>query len=274
MNINAISGAALYLSGLYATMQNAQLVSAQNPDLRSASVEACGASGSISIRVAGITTTTPMACFNQVEQTVPGINDQFASSFIFNVPGLQNVLTIGTSHNRVEYTTQPKTTTLTANAQITNISLLQNLVSLGSANNELICNSTQGNSIECNGESTIGPLLINGQQVSLPNPIPPNTVIPVNGNIQVTVAGIILPVTIPLSGTLTFNSDNDSGLVKRQSDGLIACSPVRLKVEGTAKGGVVRVESELATAISIGAFDPSPGGNPNRNCRVSAIVRA
>lgn len=185
-------------------------VFAQATQLSAASITACAVRGSATVTVAGIATTVPIACANQAQQTSPGTSDQTAGSIGISIPGLVNVANVSSAESIAQYINGANTTQLTGTTQASSVSLAQGLVASNNVQGQLSCTADTGDrTLHCAASSTIGQMTIAGQNVALPNPIPSNYTLPVQGNMTVTVLG--LPVTVGVTGTAVLNQASATG---------------------------------------------------------------
>ena len=193
-------GALLFLLAAAA----APAVFAQATQVSTATVTACAASGSATVTLAGVSTTVPLGCLNQAQQTSPGTSDVTAANLNVSILGLVNAANVSTAESIAQYANAPNTTQLTGSARASSVSLAQGLVAANGVKGQLSCTADTGDrTLHCAASSTIGQMTIAGQNVTLPTPIPRNYTLPVQGNLTVTVLG--LPVTVGVTGTAVLN---------------------------------------------------------------------
>lgn len=237
----------------------APTVFAQATQVSAASITACAARGSVTVTVAGLGTTVPIACVNQAQRTSPGTSDVTAASATVSVAGLVNVANISSAESIAQFTDAPNTTGLAGTAQASSVSLAQGLVSTQNMKGQLSCTADTGDrTLHCAATSTIGNLTVAGQQVTLPTPIPRNYTVPVQGNLTVTVLG--LPVTVGVTGAAVLNEAVASGT--NSPTVTVQQHTVHLTLGGgaTAPGGqLVNVSVDLVDDATASATVASQG---------------
>lgn len=247
---------------------------AQPVDFDSASMRTCNVLGSVSVTVLGITTTTPIGCLNEAEQTTPGEDSSSITGDIdVSAPGFANMANLSAPNGIASYSIDSDTTVLTGLAAVENIDIAQDMVSASTAQGEMSCEYISGNDfLECQGDVSIDSLHLNDNPVSLPDPIPYGYTIPASGNLQVSVLGL-LPVSVPVSGNLKLNEIVVTGATPEISGSIvkIPISPgndtqveqnsLRLSVSGSINIlgiGLINIEMDIIDYVCANYTWPLP----------------
>jgi len=208
-------------------------VVAQNADLTSASVNTCNVKGSVSITVLGVVTTVPVTCINPSQETSPGNDEESVTgNVIADVPGVVRVADLAAPYGESNYVNAPNKTWLAGGTNVEDASLVQGMVAASGVRGLVICESNTGDStLHCSAYTEIAQLSVNGQAVTLPPaPIPLNHTLAVTGGaVQITVLGI--PVSVPVSGSLTLSEVTSSGVGTPNLT--IEHAPLHVRVNGS-----------------------------------------
>lgn len=196
----AALGAALLMAAVPGTSQ------AQTPS-GGPSMTACAITGSVTVTIAGVTTTQNIGCLNQAQQTAPGTTDQAVANV--NVPtvlGLPNLANIQGPDSTAQYVNSPTAATLTGTTKADAVQLVNNMVNAQNLRETLTCTLPSGSTTPtCQSGSTIDSLRLGGQLQTLPNPIPQDYPLPLSGNITVNLP-VLGPTTIGVTGFVVLNA--------------------------------------------------------------------
>lgn len=178
------------------------------------SITTCGLSGSITIVVAGISTTAPIGCLNKATQSSTGSSEQaVASVSVPPVLGLNDVADVETPWSRAKatfYGGSDASGTMGGAFSASSVRLLGQLLYAQGVNSSMNCTFPNWSTTPtCLPTTTIDRLMFGGQIQTLPAPIPPNYSLPLSGNISLLVNG--LPVTVFVSGPVVFNEMSTTG---------------------------------------------------------------
>jgi hypothetical protein len=232
---------------------------AQNADLTSASVNTCNVKGSVSITVLGVTTTLPITCINPSQETAAG-NDEDSTTGNVNVgvPGVVNVADLAAPYGESNYVNGPNETSLVGATTVDDASLVQDVIAASGVRGLLICESTTGeDSLRCSAGTEIAQLLVNGQAVVLPpSPIPLNYPVAVAGGaVQITVPGLGLLVSVPVSGSLTLNEVITHGAGTQQLT--VEHAPLHARLDGQVTVAGIGIIKLTIDAVDYSSFDYS-----------------
>lgn len=184
---------------------------AQATQLSAAGITACAARGSVTITVAGLSTTTPIACVNQAQQTSPGTSDKTEANASISILGLVSVADVSAAESIAQFALAPHSTILTGSAQASSASFAQGLIATDGVKGQVTCTANTGDrTLHCQASSTIAHITVAGQTATLPTPIPRNYSLPVQGNLSVTVLGLL--VTVGVTGAAVLNEVSVDGV--------------------------------------------------------------
>lgn len=180
-------------------------VVAQDVGLASASATVCSVKGTITLTIAGITQVLPISCQGQATVSAAGTNQTITGNLTVGVPGVANIVSLSNVTAIAQETLGANATTLSGSIQTGSTSLLNNTVVVSGAKATLTCSATiMATTLQCQPAVSGASVSVNGQAISVPNPIPLNYTIPLP-SVSVVVQTPLGAISVPTSGTLTLN---------------------------------------------------------------------
>jgi hypothetical protein len=180
-------------------------VVAQDVGLASASATVCSVKGTVTLTIAGITQVLPISCQGQATVSAAGTNQTVTGNLTVGVPGVANIVSLSNLTAIAQETLGANATTLSGSIQTGSTSLLNNTVVVSGAKATLTCTATtMATTLQCQPAVSGASVSVNGQAISVPNPIPLNYTIPLP-SVSVVVQTPLGAISVPTSGTLTLN---------------------------------------------------------------------
>jgi hypothetical protein len=198
----------------------------------------------VTLTAAGVPLSLSQPPVDDAENDGVGASDDKITAETFSLAGL-NVLSLASAENQTSNAASASADSASAVSTVGSASLLGGLVQLQGLSVSASCAGSAA-SDACQGSTTLQGLVVAGQAVPVATPIAPNTVVPVVGQLQLTVGG--QPVTLPVNLSLILNEQTTSG--NGATSALINVTGAHLA--GTASlAGVATLNVDVALAAPV-----------------------
>jgi hypothetical protein len=197
----------------------------------------------VTLTAAGVPLTLQQPPVDDSENDGVGSSDHKVTSQTFGLPGLE-VLSFTGAETQTSNTASASADSASAISTVDTVSLLGGLVQLQGLKSSATCSGSMA-SDACQGSTSLVGLVVAGQNVPLASPIAPNTVVPVIGQLPITVAG--QSVMLPVNLTLTLNEQSTAGNGATSS---------LINVTGAHLTGAASVAGLVSLDVDIGVAGP------------------